>query len=264
MMTSARPSLDLTGRRALVTGSTRGIGAAIAAGLARAGATVVVHGRTEESVLPATEELRNCLGADGLEAHVHASAFDVGDHDALLAAAADIDATLGGLDVLVNNAGIQRRAPIVDMPIETWDAVFGANVTSAFRLAQHFAPGMIARGYGKVINVCSVQNQLVRATTAPYAASKAALGSLTRTMCAEWASLGIQANGLAPGYIDTDLNQSLVADETFNSWVTNRTPARRWGHVEDVVGPAVWLASSASDFVNGQLIYVDGGLTAVL
>lgn len=251
---------DLTGRRALVTGSTRGIGAAIAAGLARAGAAVVLHGRDAARVDKARDELRAELpGSD-----VRGCAFDVADHGAVAAQAQRIDAELGGIDVLVNNAGMQFRSPLTDFPLEAWDQVLSVNLTSCFVLAQELARGMLARGHGKIINVCSLQNHQVRPTTSAYAVAKSGLGALTRSMCAEWAAGGIQANGLAPGYIGTDLNASLVGDEQFSAWVRTRTPAGRWGRPADLAGPAVWLASSASDFVNGQIIYVDGGITAVL
>jgi gluconate 5-dehydrogenase len=251
---------DLTGRRALVTGSTRGIGAAIAAGLARAGATVVLHGRDPARADQAREQLAGEVpGAD-----VRSCAFDVADHAAVVEQARRLEGELGGIDVLVNNAGIQFRSPLTEFPLDAWNQVISVNLTSCFVLAQQLAHGMLDRGHGKIINVCSLQTQLVRASTSAYAAAKAGLGSLTRTMCAEWAAGGIQANGLAPGYIGTDLNATLVADEEFSAWVLGRTPARRWGVPADLAGPAVWLASAASDFVNGQVIYVDGGITAVL
>ncbi len=254
MGTVTESPFDLTGRRALVTGSTRGIGAAIAAALARAGAEVVVHGRNAATA----EAARERLGAG------HSLGFDVTDHGAMTAAVAGFQERVGGIDVLVNNAGVQRRAPLLEFAIDDWQQVIAANLTSCFVLARHVARGMVARGRGKIINVCSVQNKLVRGTTAPYAAAKAGLGNLGQVMCAEWAAHGIQVNGLAPGYIATDLNEALLADDTMREWVIGRTPARRWGTPEDLAGPAVWLSSSASDFVNGQVIYVDGGMTAVI
>jgi gluconate 5-dehydrogenase len=257
-------SFDLTGRRALVTGSTRGIGAAIAAGLAQAGAAVVLHGRDPAQVDAARDRLRADLRAERPDADVRGCAFDVTDHQAVAEAARRIEGDLGGVDVVVNNAGMQFRSPLAEFPLGRWNEVLSCNLTSCFVLSQELAGGMLARGYGKIINVCSLQNKLVRPTTAAYAVAKSGLGALTRSMCAEWAAGGIQANGLAPGYIDTDLNASLRADEQFDSWVRGRTPARRWGTPADLAGPAVWLASSASDFVNGQIIYVDGGITAVL
>jgi gluconate 5-dehydrogenase len=257
-------AFDLHGRRALVTGSTRGIGAGIALGLARAGATVIVHGREPGSVAAARREQARLLAAEGLEADLHAAAFDVTDHPAMLREAARVEAETGPIDILVNNAGVQLRSPLLDLPVEAWQGVLSANLTSCFVLTQHVARTMVARGAGKVINVCSVQTAIARPTTAPYAAAKAGLASLTRTMCAEWAASGLQINALAPGYIDTDLNAALRHDSAFSDWIIGRTPARRWGTPADLAGPAVWLASSASDFVNGQVIYVDGGLTAVI
>jgi len=252
----------LTGQRALVTGSTRGIGAAIAAGLARAGASVVLHGRDAARADAAAARLRADLGPGA--AHIGGCGFDVTDRQAMIEAARRAEADLDGIDILVNNAGMQFRSPLIDLPLARWEEVLSCNLTSCFVLAQELARGMLARGHGKIINVCSVQNHLVRPTTAAYAVAKSGLGALTRAMCAEWAAGGIQANGLAPGYIDTELNASLRADPQFDSWVRGRTPARRWGTVADLAGPAVWLASSAADFVNGQVIYVDGGLTSVI
>ena len=245
---------DLTGRRALVTGSTRGIGASIAAAFVRAGADVVIHGREADRAAAAAARLR---ARDSV-------AFDVTDHAGMLAAMRDLEDRLGGIDILVNNAGIQHRADLLEFPLDAWQAVLSTNLTSCFVLAQHVARGMIARGHGKIINICSVQNKLVRASTAAYAAAKSGLGTLGQVMCADWAAHGIQVNGLAPGYINTDLNAALLEDPEFSAWVVNRTPARRWGTPADLAGPAVFLASSASDFVNGQLIFVDGGMTAVI
>jgi gluconate 5-dehydrogenase len=255
---------DLTGRRALVTGSTRGIGAAIAAGLAQAGAEVAIHGRDPGVVESARARLAEELTAAGGTAVPHGLSFDVTDHDAMLAAVGEFTDRVGGVDILVNNAGMQYRSPLVDFPMQAWENLVATNLTSCFVLAKHLAVGMISRGRGKIINVCSLQNKLVRGSTAPYAAAKAGLGALGQVMCAEWAAHGIQANGLAPGYINTELNTALIEDAAMSSWVVGRTPAARWGTPTDLVGPAVWLASSASDFVNGQVIYVDGGMTAVI
>ncbi|MFD4638351.1 glucose 1-dehydrogenase [Lentzea sp. NPDC058436] len=249
------PTFDLAGRLALVTGSRRGIGRAIAEAYLAAGARVVLNSPDASALEVAAAE----LGDDVLTC-----AFDVSDTEAAEAALARLFDEHGHPDVLVNNAGIQVRGPLTDLPVEDWRRVVDVNLTSAFVVGRTVARGMIARGSGKIINICSVQNHLVRPTTAPYAAAKSGLGGLTRSMCAEWARHGIQVNGLAPGYIDTELNASLVADPEFTGWITGRTPAGRWGTPDDIAGPAVWLASSASDFVNGQVIYVDGGLTAVI
>jgi gluconate 5-dehydrogenase len=248
-------SFDLTGRLALVTGSRRGIGRAIAEAYLAAGARVVLNSPDAGQLSAAAAEL-----GDG----VFTCAFDVSDSDAAEAALERLVAEHGCPDILVNNAGIQVRGPLTDLPVEDWRRVVDVDLTSAFVVGRTLARGMIARGSGKIVNICSVQTHLVRPTTAPYAAAKTGLAGLTRSMCAEWARHGIQVNGLAPGYLDTELNASLVADPEFSEWITKRTPAGRWGRPEDVTGPAVWLASAASDFVNGQVVYVDGGLTAVI
>ncbi|MFD9700090.1 SDR family oxidoreductase [Lentzea sp. NPDC059081] len=249
------PTFDLTGRLALVTGSRRGIGRAIAEAYLAAGARVVLNSPDASALREAAAEL-----GDG----VLTCAFDVSDTEAAEAALTALVEEHGCPDVLVNNAGIQLRGPLTELPVDDWRKVVDVNLTSAFVVGRTIARGMVARGSGKIINICSVQNHLVRPTTAPYAAAKSGLGGLTRSMCAEWARHGLQVNGLAPGYLDTELNASLVADPGFTDWITRRTPAGRWGTPEDITGPAVWLASSASDFVNGQVVYVDGGLTAVI
>ncbi|MEV0383181.1 SDR family oxidoreductase [Nonomuraea sp. NPDC050643] len=259
-MPTANPAFDLTGRLALVTGSGRGIGHAIARGYALAGARVLLNGRDPARVEAGAAALRDELG----RRDILAAAFDVTDPAAVERACEEIVGAHGCPDIVVNNAGIQIRGPLTEMPMDDWRHVIDTNLTSGFVVGRAFARHMLPRGSGKIINVCSVQNHLVRASTAPYAAAKSGLGGLTRVMCAEWAPGGIQVNGLAPGYIDTELNASLVADPEFTRWITGRTPAGRWGRVDDLVGPAIWLASPAADFVNGQVIYVDGGMTAVL
>jgi gluconate 5-dehydrogenase len=253
-------SFDLTGRLALVTGSRRGIGRAIAEAFLAAGARVVLNSPNGEQLETAAAELRD----RGRAEDVLTCAFDVAGGEAAEAALTEFVNEHGCPDVLVNNAGIQVRGPLTSLPLSDWRHVVETDLTSAFIVGRTVARGMIARGSGKIINICSVQNHLVRPTTAAYAAAKSGLGGLTRSMCAEWAGHGIQVNGLAPGYLDTELNATLVEDAEFTAWITRRTPAGRWGRPEDVTGPAVWLASPASDFVNGQVIFVDGGLTAVI
>jgi gluconate 5-dehydrogenase len=255
-------SFDLTGRLALVTGSRRGIGRAIAGAYFAAGARVVLNGPDAESLAAAAAQVRDTDPARATD--VVTCAFDVADNVAAEVALTRLVDEHGCPDILVNNAGIQVRGPLTELAAADWRRVLDVNLTGAFVAGRTLARGMIARGSGKIINICSVQNNLVRPTTAAYAAAKSGLGGLTRSMCAEWAAHGIQVNGLAPGYVDTELNASLVADPEFSAWITRRTPAGRWGTVEDITGPAVWLASNASDFVNGQVIYVDGGLTAVI
>ena len=252
-------AFDLTGRTALVTGSSRGIGLVLAGGLAAAGARVVLHGRDEGALAAARAAL-----VTGGAADVRTVAFDVTDAGAVTAAVADLEAATGGIDVLVNNAGIQRRAPFLEFSAADWDELVAVNLTSAFLVGQQVARGMAARGRGKIINIGSVQSRLGRAGIAPYAATKGGIAMLTRGMCADLAPLGIGVNALAPGYVATELTSALVADEQFSAWVATRTPAGRWGRVEDLVGAAVFLASAASDLVHGQVLYVDGGMTAVV
>lgn len=246
---------DLSGRVALVTGSSRGIGREIAAGLARAGATVVLNGRDADRLARARADLGDAADAE---------AFDVTDETAVTAAVAAITERHGGIDILVNNAGFQHRQPLLELALSDWEAVLRTDLTSAFVVGRAVARGMVERGRGKIINICSVQTELARPSIAPYTAAKGGLRNLTRAMTAEWARHGVQVNGIAPGYFATELTSALVADPEFSSWVAQRTPAGHWGRVEDLVGPAVFLASEASNFVNGQVLFVDGGMTAVV
>ena len=243
-------SFDLSGRSALVTGSTRGLGLALARALADAGARVFVNGR---SAAAAAEVAASIPGAA-------AAPFDVTDE----ASVASGVRALGAVDVLVNNAGMTLRKPLVDVSVEEWRGVLEANLTSAFLVARAVAPGMVERGTGKVVNVCSVMSELARETIAAYTAAKGGLKMLTRAMCSEWARHGIQVNGIAPGYFETDLTQALRADAEFDAWLRRRVPAGRWGVPDDLAGAVVFFASGASDYVNGQILYVDGGLTAVV
>lgn len=251
---------DLTGRLALVTGSSRGIGAALARGLADAGATLVLHGRDPVALERARADAAALHGAD----RVHAIAFDVTDEAAVLAGIEYIESTVGAIDVLVNNAGIQHRAALFDLALDDWDRVIRTNLTAAFLVGRAVARRMVPRGAGKIINICSVQTDLARPTIGPYAAAKGGLRNLTRAMTAEWAGSGLQINAIAPGYISTEMTSSLVADPEFDGWIRGRTPAGRWGRPEELAGPVVWLASPASDFVNGQVVFVDGGMTVVV
>ena len=257
-MPGKNPLFDLTGRIALVTGSSQGLGLAIARGLAQAGAAVVLNGRDEKKLAATADALR----ADGVK--VYPAAFDVTDGAAGAAAVARAEAEFGVIDILVNNAGIQRRAPLAEMTEEQWRSVIDTNLTSAFLVSRAVAPRMIARGRGKIINICSVMSEVSRPTIANYAAAKGGLKMLTRAMAVEWAKHGLQTNGIAPGYFVTQLNQPLVENVDFNKWICGRTPAGRWGQPHELAGAAVFLASTASDFVNGQVLYVDGGLLASL
>jgi gluconate 5-dehydrogenase len=250
---------DLTGRCALVTGSSRGIGVALAQGLLEAGARVVVHGRDVATVESSAARLRESTGGETL-----VSTFDLTDPAAVDAGVARIEERWGTPDILVNNAGIQRRTPFVDFSIADWNDLVATNLTSAFLVGQRVARGMVERGHGKIINIGSVQSQLARPGIAPYSATKGGIVMLTKGMCADLGPSGIQANALAPGYFATELTKPLVDDEAFTAWVTGRTPAGRWGEVGDLIGALVFLSSAASDFVNGQVLYVDGGMTAVV
>ena len=249
---------DLTGRTALVTGAGRGLGRAMAEGLAEAGAAVVLNGRNPEKLAAAAAEMR----AKGHT--VREAAFDVTDEAAIAAAFARFDGEGVAVDILVNNAGIQFRRPMVELDTADWHRVLETNLTAAFLVGREAAKRMIARGRGKIINIASLMSDVARVTIAPYTVAKGGLKMLTRAMTAEWAVHNIQANAIGPGYMLTEMNTALLENEAFNAWVVNRTPARRWGRPEELVGTAVFLASPASDYVNGQIIYVDGGMLAVL
>ncbi|MGV2290759.1 glucose 1-dehydrogenase [Trinickia sp. YCB016] len=249
---------SLAGRRALITGSSTGIGFALARGLAGAGAEVILNGRNEARLAAAVERLR------GEGATAHAAGFDVTSPDEVGTAIAGIERDIGALDILVNNAGMQRRAPLEQFSHDQWHELMKTNVDSVFLVGQAVARHMIERKRGKIINICSVQSELGRPNIAAYTASKGAVKMLTKGMAIDWGQHGIQVNGLGPGYFKTELTEALVKDEKFSDWLIGRTPSRRWGDVEDLVGAAVFLASEASSFVNGHVLYVDGGVTATL
>lgn len=248
---------DLSGQRALITGGGGGLGLALARGLAQHGAAVVLNGRDVGKLDAAVRGLRD----EGFDAS--ASPFDVTDEAAVKAGIADVLAA-GELHILINNAGIQRRAPLTELTLDLWTEVLTTNLTAAMLVSREVAPHFLARGSGKVINILSVMSEVGRRTTSPYTAAKTGLKGLTRAMCAEWAAGGVQVNGIGPGYFATEMNAALIADETFTAWVSGRTPAGRWGNPEELVGAAVFLSSGASSYVNGQVIYVDGGMLAAL
>jgi gluconate 5-dehydrogenase len=245
---------DLSGKRALITGSGSGIGLGLAKGLAASGAAVVLNGRDGAKLEAAKAEI------PGATTHV----FDVTDPAAVAAAIARIEADEGPIDILVNNAGIQRRAPLEEMPAETWREVLTTNLDAVFYVGQAVAQRMIPRGQGKIINICSLMSEVARPTIAPYAAAKGAVKQLTKAMCGEWAKHGLQINGIGPGYFKTPMNKALIENAEFTAWVEKRTPAGRWGEVEELQGVCIFLAADASSYVNGQVIYVDGGMLAVL
>ena len=256
MMTSAL--FDLTGKRALVTGSSQGIGFAIAQGLAEHGAEVALNGRDGDKLNAAAEKLK----AEGHKVTV--AGFDVTVAERVHEGVATIEKTAGPIDILVNNAGMQFRAPLEDFPAERWEQLLATNISSVFYVGQAVARHMIARGKGKIINIASVQSELARPGIAPYTATKGAVRNLTRGMCADWAKHGLQVNAIAPGYFKTPLNQALIDNPEFSAWLEKRTPAGRWGSVDELIGAAVFLSAAASSFVNGHTLYVDGGITTCL
>lgn len=250
----AQHIFDLTGRIALVTGASQGIGFALAKGLADAGAAVVLNGRDQQRLDAAVTQIK---GARGL-------AFDVTDHDAVRRAVDGFETGHGPIDILVNNAGMQHRGPLEDFPPDAFERLLQTNIASVFHVGQAVARHMIGRGRGRIVNIASVQAALARPTIAPYTATKGAVANLTKGMATDWARHGLNINAIAPGYFDTPLNAALVADPDFTAWLEKRTPAGRWGRVEELVGACVFLASDAASFVNGHVLYVDGGITVSL
>ncbi|PZU41441.1 MAG: gluconate 5-dehydrogenase [Microbacterium sp.] len=250
---------DVSDRLALVTGSSRGLGRSLALALARAGARVIVHGRDADALEATRAQAQTLSGRPAVSV-----TFDVTDAAAVEAGVADLLARVGTPDILVNNAGVQRRAPIQDFAVSDWDDIIAANLSGVFYVSRFVAPAMIARGSGKIVNVASVQSHLARQTIAPYSASKGGVAQLTKGMAADLARHGIQVNALSPGYFATEMNRALVEDADFTAWLTQRTPAQRWGNFAELDGALLFLASDASSFVSGQNIFVDGGMTAVV
>ena len=249
---------NLDGRTALVTGSSAGIGHALTKGLAGAGARVVLNGRDADRLDAAAKSL------EGAGPAVHQAAFDVTDRAGVEAAVERIERDIGPIDILINNAGIQRRMALEDFPDETWREVMRTNLDSAFIVGQVVARGMIPRRKGSIINICSVNSELGRPTIAPYTATKGGLKMLTKGMAVDWGKYGIRVNGIGPGYFKTELNQALYTNAQFSDWLTGRTPLSRWGEVDELIGAVVFLASDAASFVSGHILYVDGGVTAAL
>lgn len=249
---------SLAGKTALITGSSQGIGLALAHGMATAGASIVLNGRDESKLAKAAKDLSDA----GVTVQV--AAFDVTDHQAARAAIDGLEAAGTVIDILVNNAGMQHRKPLEDFEAEMFEQLMQTNIASVFHVGQAAARHMIARGAGKIVNIASVQTALARPGIAPYTATKGAVGNLTKGMATDWARHGLQVNAIAPGYMDTPLNAALSGDPAFCDWLEKRTPAGRWGQVEELVGACVFLSSNASSFVNGHILYVDGGITASL
>ena len=254
----AKNRFDLAGRIALVTGAYRGLGYAIAQGLAEAGATVVLNGRKAEPLVSAVKT----LNGTGLRAF--RSLFDVTDEEAVREGVAAIEREHGRLDILVNNAGIQRRNPVVDFKRQDWDDVIATNLTAPYLLAQAVLPGMIARKSGKIVNIASLMSDLARPTVVPYTAAKGGVRQLTRGMAVELAPHNIQVNAISPGYFATEMNRALIDDAEFNALVCKRTPAGRWGEPAEIAGLAVFLCSDAANYITGQLITIDGGMSVAL
>ncbi|MGE9550346.1 gluconate 5-dehydrogenase [Erwinia amylovora] len=249
---------SLENKRILITGAAQGIGFIMARGLAQHGAEIIINGTSEERAENAAMKLRD----EGFIAHT--AVFNVSDAKAVEKGIAEIEATLGPIDVLFNNAGIQRRHPFTEFPLDEWNAIIATNQTGVFLVSQCVAKRMIERRAGKIVNICSMQSELGRDTITPYAAAKGAVKMLTRGMCVELARHNIQVNGIAPGYFRTPMTQALVDNQPFSDWLCKRTPAARWGDPEELVGAAVFLSSKASDFVNGHLLFVDGGMLAAV
>lgn len=257
-MSQGHPLFDLTGTRALITGSSQGIGRALAGGLAVAGCEIVMNGRDAGKLAAAAEELR----ATG--ATVHELAFDVTDADGVAAAIDGFEAEVGAIDILVNNAGMQHRTELHNFPVDAFEKLMKTNVTSVFLVGQAVARHMIKRGAGKIVNIASVQTALARPGIAPYTATKGAVANLTKGMATDWAQFGLQCNAIAPGYFDTPLNAALVDDPEFSAWLEKRTPAGRWGNVDELIGACVFLSSAGASFVNGHTLFVDGGISVSL
>lgn len=249
---------DLSGKTALITGSSQGIGLTLALGLSEAGASIVLNGRDTTKLASAAEALR----ATG--ATIYEAAFDVTDHAATKAAVDEFESKTGPIDILINNAGMQHRTPLHEFDPAKFELLLQTNITSVFNVGQAVANHMIKRGGGKIINIASVQTALARPGIAPYTATKGAVGNLTKGTATDWAQFGLNVNAIAPGYFDTPLNAALVSDSEFTAWLEKRTPTGRWGQLDELIGAGIFLSSNASTFVNGHILYVDGGISACL
>ncbi len=251
---------DIQGKVALVTGSTHGLGMAMAMGLGKAGATIIVNGNSsQEKIDSAVAEYRKAgITAVGYK-------FNVADELQVIEAIKKIETEVGVIDILVNNAGIIKRTPLVDMEVADFKQVVDIDLISPFIVSKHVVRGMMERKQGKIINICSMMSELGRNTVGAYAAAKGGLVMLTKNMATEWARFNIQINGIGPGYFATSQTEPIRVDgHPFNDFIVNRTPAKKWGNPDDLAGAAIFLASKASDFVNGHILYVDGGILATI
>jgi len=247
---------DLTGKNILITGSSRGIGYALAEGMGNAGGRIIINGTNKNRL---TESLKNLTNK---KISAHGSVFNVCNESSVHKQITHIEKDVGPIDILINNAGIQIRGPLEEFDLKDWQHIMDVNLTGAFVTAKAVVKGMIQRNRGKIINICSMQSELARPTIAPYAASKGGLKLLTQSMATEWGKYNIQVNGIAPGYFKTEITRELYENKDFDAWLCERTPANRWGDPSELVGAAIFLASEASDYVNGHVIFVDGGLRA--
>lgn len=253
---NSKQIFNIEGKIILVTGSTGGIGQALARGLCENGAVVIVNGRDKKKLDQQVKELQDA------GYNVHGSCFDITDGQQINEAVENINKSIGVIDVLINNAGITVRAPLEDFKDSDWDAIININLTGAYKMSKAVVKGMISKNAGKIINIGSLQCELGRPSITPYAASKGGLKMLTKGMAVEWAKYNIQSNGIAPGYFKTQMTKPLYENAEFDEWVCSRTPSKRWGLTDELCGALIFLSSPASDYVNGQMIYVDGGLTA--
>ena len=256
-MVSGLKLFDLSGKTTLITGSSQGIGYALAKGLAEAGSDIILNGRNIKKLKKSAESINT-------KQKIFQLCFDVTDYVQSKQSIDRFEKEIRSIDILINNAGMQFRSPLEDFPPEKFEQLLKTNVSSIFNVSQIIAKHMIKRGEGKIINIASVQTSLARPGIAPYTATKGAVGNITKGMATDWAKYGIQCNAIAPGYFDTPLNAALVSDNEFTAWLKKRTPAGRWGEVHELVGASIFLSSAASNFVNGHTLYVDGGITASL
>ena len=256
-MSSGIELFNLNGKKTLITGSSQGIGYALAKGLDAAGAEIILNGRNKDKLDQAAKSLTP-------KHNLYQLSFDVTDQNDTNKAINKFENEIGPIEILINNAGMQYRTPLEDFPANMFEQLLKTNISSVFNVSQAVARHMIKRSSGKIINIASVQTSLARPGIAPYTATKGAVGNLTKGMATDWAKYGLQCNAIAPGYFDTPLNAALVSDKDFTAWLEKRTPAGRWGEVEELVGASIFLSSNASNFVNGHTLYVDGGITASL